>query len=321
MINESILQEFRKITPEEQEILDCLKATGEGPPQDPLARSQDLLSSGEMIGLRPHPRFVPSKPHHHDYIEMVYICSGEVTHVLNGKDIPMKTGELLFLGQNVEHAVKTTGGGDIALNFVIMPEFFGTILPVIGEEATILRSFFINCLFHQNSGPGYLYFRVAEDVSIQNLVENLITAQLYPKANHRKISQITMTLLFLEIVGQTEALEWEEAEGRTLRVLQYIEDHYIDGSLAQAAELLHCNLYTLSRDIRRKTGKTYTQLVQDKRLSQASFLLHTTDWTVERIARAVGYENISYFHRLFQQHFGRSPRQYRVEMAAEAVLM
>ncbi len=321
MLRESILQEFRKITPEEKEILDCLKTTGDGPPQPPLARSQDLLSDKKLIGLRKHPRFVPSLPHHHDYIEMVYICSGEVTHVVNGKTVPMKAGELLFLGQNIQHEVHVTGADDIAVNIIIVPEFFGSILSVIGQEATVLRSFLIDCLFHRSTGPGYLYFRVSEVVEIQNLVENLITTQLYPKVNRRKISQMTVTLLFLEIMGRTETLEWEEAEGRTLKVLQYIEDHYIDGSLAQAAELLHCSLYTLSRDIRRETGKTYTQLVQEKRMTQASFLLQTTDWTVESIARAVGYENISYFHRLFQQHFGRSPRQYRVEKTAEAVLI
>ncbi len=312
MIRESIRQTFRETTPEEEEILQSLKDTGSGPPQPPLADSHKLISEGKLIALRPHPRFVPSYEHRHNYIEMVYVCSGRVTHIVNGKSITMEPGELLFLDRNALHEVLTTTREDIALNFVIQPEFFGTPLSLIGEEATALRSFLIDCLFNQNAGPGYLYFKVSEDMPIQNLVENLILTLRYPKANRRKISQITMTLLFLEILGRTEAMEWDESESRTLKALEYIENHYIDGGLAQAAELLRCNISTLSRDIRRKTGKTYTQLIQEKRLSQASFLLHTTDWTVERIALAVGYENVSYFHRLFQQHFGQSPRQHRL---------
>ncbi len=311
-MKESILQEFRKITPEERVILESLEATGSGPPQPLLADSHLLMTEGDLITLRAHPRFVPSLEHRHNYIEMVYVLNGQVTHVVNGDTILMGPGELLFLGRKALHEVAVTGEEDIALNFVIQPEFFGTPLSLISQESTPLRSFLMDCLFNQNSGPGYLHFRMAEDLSIQNLVENLILTLRYPKANRRKISQITMTLLFLEILGRTDTMEWDDSEGRTLKDLEYMETNYIDGSLAQIAELLRCNVSTLSRDIHRKTGKTYTQLIQEKRLSQASFLLQTTDWTVERIALAVGYENVSYFHRLFQQRFGQSPRQHRL---------
>ncbi len=309
MLRESILEEFQDIGREDPKNT---VRQGSGSSQANMADCRDYLSEGKYIALEPHPRFTHSPEHRHNYIEMVYACSGRVTHIVNGKTIVMEPGELLFLGQHARHEVLKTGENDIALNFIILPEFFGTPLSLIGEEATPLRSFLIDCLFNQNTGPGYLYFRVAEDMQIQNLIENLIMTLRHPKANRRKISQITMTLLFLEILGRTETMEWDESEGRTLKALEYIESHYVDGGLAQAAELLHCDISTLSRDIRRKTGKTYTQLIQEKRLSQASFLLHTTDWTVERIARAVGYENISYFHRLFQQHFGQSPRQHRL---------
>ena len=63
----------------------------------------------------------------------------------------------------------------------------------------------------------------------------------------------------------------------------------------------------------RKTGKTYTQLIQEKRLAQAAFLLRNTDRNVSDIAVAVGYENISYFHRIFADSYGKSPRHYRVQ--------
>jgi len=75
--------------------------------------------------------------------------------------------------------------------------------------------------------------------------------------------------------------------------------------------LLHYDLYSLSREIKRKTGKTYTLLVQEKRLAQAAFLLKNTDRTVDEIALAVGYENTSFFHRLFQKTYGMSPRHFR----------
>ena len=53
-------------------------------------------------------------------------------------------------------------------------------------------------------------------------------------------------------------------------------------------------------------------LVQERRLSQAAWLLRNTEQRVSDIARCVGYENISYFHRIFAEHFGCSPRAYRI---------
>jgi YesN/AraC family two-component response regulator len=116
-------------------------------------------------------------------------------------------------------------------------------------------------------------------------------------------------------MAHTEALDTPDREQATVfRVLSYIETHYISGSLTELAALLHYDLYNLSREIKRKTGKTYTQLVQEKRLAQAAFLLKTTDRTVDQIAGAVGYENMGYFHRIFKEAFGASPRTYRLQI-------
>ena len=96
-----------------------------------------------------------------------------------------------------------------------------------------------------------------------------------------------------------------------MKVLSYVESHYADGSLTELAQQLHYDLYTLSREIKRSTGKTYTQLVQEKRLAQAAFLLKNTEKNVSDIAAVVGYENVSFFHRIFLKNYGVSPKQYR----------
>jgi AraC-like DNA-binding protein len=67
----------------------------------------------------------------------------------------------------------------------------------------------------------------------------------------------------------------------------------------------------LSREIKRRTGKTYTELLQERRLRQAAWLLEHTTQRVSDIALSVGYENVSYFHRIFREHYGLSPKKYR----------
>ena len=192
------------------------------------------------------------------------------------------------------------------------PAFFSGTLPYLGEEETPLRRFLISCLTGENE-TGYLLFHVSKVLPIQNLIENLLYTLLEDVPNKRGILQMTMGLLFAQLMNHTDALQFETREQNELvSVLRYIEEHYPDGSLTEIAGSLHYELSSLSRLIRQKTGKTYTELLQEKRLSQAAWLLRNTDKHVDEIANAVGYENLSYFHRLFAARFGQSPRQYRI---------
>ena len=242
------------------------------------------------------------------------MCQGITTHIVNGTRIQLRQGELLFLNQSTTHEIMEAGEEDLAVNFIVLPDFFSTILPSIGEEETPLRRFLVDCMCGQSSGAGFLHFRVADIVPIQNLLENLLFTLLEDMPNRRKMSQMTMALLFLQLMGHTETLETPDQEKVLIfRVLSYIETNYASGSLTELAGMLHYDLYSLSREIRRRIGKTYTQLLQEKRLAQAAFLLKNTDRNIDDIANAVGYENMGYFHRIFREYFQMSPRSYRVQ--------
>ena len=239
------------------------------------------------------------------------MCQGETTHLVSGREIRLRTGELLMLGQHALQEILPAGEGDIAVNFIVHPDFLSGVLGFLGSEASPLRSFVLDCL-RGGGDPDHLHFRVADVLPVQNLVENLLWTLTASTPNKRGIHQMTMGLLFAELLGHTDTLTLDSPEQETLvRVLRYIEENYRAGSLTEAAAALHYDLAALSRLIRRRTGRTYTELLQEKRLSQAAWLLTNTDERVDGIARLVGYENISYFHRIFCARFGQSPKKYR----------
>ena len=64
--------------------------------------------------------------------------------------------------------------------------------------------------------------------------------------------------------------------------------------------------------VRAETGRTYKELLQKHRLELAARLLRRSDMTIQQIIAQVGYENTSYFYRLFRAHYGQSPREYRL---------
>lgn len=271
-----------------------------------------LLPSGKLIAIRPHTRFINFPPHSHDYIEMVYVLSGSLVHVINGNKVTLREGELLLLGKGAVHEIRAAGEKDVAVNFIIRPSFFDRTLNMIGQEETPIRRFVVDSLREGQSQTGYLHFKVADILPITNLVENLIYTIQRDMLNKRLINQTTMGLLFMQLLNYTDHLsQGSKDEDTIIRVYRYIEENYRTATLAEIADMLYYNLNNLSRSIKEKTGFTFTELLQEKRLSQAAYLLKNTEIKVSNISRAVGYENVSYFHRIFAQKYGVSPKKFR----------
>lgn len=313
-----ILEKLQQITPEEQRILSGEKTIEKEIYMEENSNVIDatkLLEAGKLIQVRTHTRFIHFPEHTHNYVEMIYMCSGSTHHVINGEDVILKQGELLILNQNAVQEIYPAGEGDVAVNFIILPEFFDYGLKMMETEENQLRDFIVDCLRGENHSAGYLHFKVAEVLPVQNLLENLIWTIMNKQPNKRSINQATMGLLFLQLMNHMDKMETDAASEQQkfiIQVLSYVEEHYKSGELTELAEELHFDIYWLSKEIRKRTGKTYTDLVQAKRLSQAAYLLRTTAMNVIDISMAVGYDNISYFHRIFQKKYGMTLRRYRI---------
>lgn len=317
-MNRELYEKLKEITQEEAEILKGRSEINRElymNSQAGVIDSRKLLDSGKLIQVRPHTRFIHFPRHTHNYVELIYMCSGSTTHIVNDTQVVLNSGELLFLNQNAVQEILPAGENDVAVNFIILPEFFDQALYMIGEEENLIRDFLVECLRGEGSSAGYLHFRVSGVLPIQNLVENLIWTIRNNQQNKRSINQVTMGLLFLQLMNHTDKVESGRDnldQGLMLAVLRYIEEHYRDGELTCLAEELGYDLYWLSRKIRQLTGRTYTELVQTKRLAQAAFLLTNTGLPVARIGEAAGYDNLSYFYRIFREKYGMSPKQYRL---------
>lgn len=314
MMDRSILEKLSVITDEERKILEGDKVIDRNLYMDgshDVISGDKLLPPGKMITIRPHTRFIDFPEHTHDYVEMVYMMQGKTRHRVNSTDILLCEGELLMLGQNARQEIKAAGENDIAVNFIVRPEFFAGTLQYLGEEETPLRRFILSCLTGENES-GYLLFHIAGILPIQNLIENMLYTLIEDVPNKRGIQQMTMGLLFAQLINHTETIEVQsEEQNIVITVLRYIEEHYRYGNLTEIADMIGYDMTYLSRLIKQKTGRNYTDLIQEKRMSQAAWLLRNTDKRVDDIAVSVGYENVSYFHRLFQKTYEVSPKKYR----------
>lgn len=186
----------------------------------------------------------------------------------------------------------------------------------MGEEENSLRDFLISCLRQEHQYGNYLHFQVSDILPIQNLVENMVWTLLNNQPNKRSINQVTMGLLFLHLMHHTDRIRSASSsfdQQLIFQVLKFIDENYRDGQLTDLAAQLGYEIPWLSRAIKRLLGRTYKELLQIKRLNQAAFLLQSTRLPITDICAAVGYDNTSYFHRIFREYYHMSPKEYRCQ--------
>lgn len=317
-MDKQLLAQLAAITVEEQALLDgrrgidqSLYTSGE----HFVVETDKMLARGKLIDMRPHTRFVHFPEHTHNYIELIYMCAGTTTHIINGEvRVELQAGELLFLNSHARQEILPAEAGDIAVNFIVLPEFFHPTFQLL-EEDSVVRDFLVGTLQKSQQGMDFIHFQVADVLPVQNLVENLVWSLLYEAGGRSGTNQMMMALLIQQLSRHTERIRVvgpDQFDRRLLfTVLRYIEDNYREGTLNELAALTLQPVSALSRFIKKQSGQTFQQLLVQKRLSQAAYLLLNTKVPVEDIIAAVGYDNSSYFHRIFKEQFGVTPKKYR----------
>lgn len=317
-MNQTILERLRQITEEESAILH-----GNPNVQKELYTSKrefvidnaKLLEKGRLIEIRPHTRFIHFPRHRHNYVEMVYMCTGNTTHIINDTvRIVLHPGDLLFLNQTAVHEILPAGEDDIAVNFIILPEFFDRALTMI-ERDNVLRSFLISTLSQDTSHISYLHFATKDILPIRNLMENMLWTLIDRKPNTNTINQVTMGLVFMNLSVFAESIihkyPGSYEQDLIFRILKYIETHYKSGTLTDISAMIKLPDYQVSRMLKKYTGHSFKELLQQQRLQQSVYLLSQTNLSVDAIMSAVGYHNSSFFYRIFRVKYGCSPAEYR----------
>lgn len=313
-----LLEQLKKVTPEEAAILSGQSAiqrelyTSDA---DFVVDSQKLLNKGQLIQVRPHTRFTHFPSHRHNYVELVYMCSGQTTHIINGVErLTLVEGDLLFLNQSVYHEILPAGEDDIAVNFILLPAFFSRSLSMI-EQENLLRDFLLSTLSGERPMASFLHLCARGIPPLENIMESMIWTLIHQPHGTHTITQTSMGLLFLslslfaESINKTAPGQWEQ--NAIFSILKYIETHYRAGTLAEVCEALNQPPYTVSRLLKKHTGMCFKQLLQQRKLQQAAYLLANTPLTVEAVMERIGYDNSSYFYNRFRQRYGCSPGAYR----------
>lgn len=95
-------------------------------------------------------------------------------------------------------------------------------------------------------------------------------------------------------------------------ILSYLKTHYNDTlSLHDIAEYFHLSEGHLCRMFKDVTGKTLTDYLNYYRITMSTSLLLKTDMSITQIAISVGFNNVSYFNKMFKKYMNKTPGEFR----------
>jgi LacI family transcriptional regulator len=100
----------------------------------------------------------------------------------------------------------------------------------------------------------------------------------------------------------------------TVKAVRFIRDN-VNTGIAVKDVLNHVerSRTDLEQRFRRWLKTSIRAEIQRRRMDRVCRLLQETDLNLNRVAEGAGFASASHLCRLFQQHFGKSPSQYRVE--------
>jgi len=265
----------------------------------------------ENIECVMHNRFAANILHGHEFVEMMYVINGEITHEIDGKEIKMNAGDIIIMNKYVKHKVSVAYEKDLAVNFIFLPEFFNEVLKFSsGCKNKLILDFLVNIL-QDDKRAQYMIFETKGNVAVENLLE-ILMLPFIEKGTFIEEAQMLMALIFKYLVDDYNLMSDKHSnEIMGELILSYINNNYKSASLEDLARQLNKPFSTLSRNIKELTGCKFNELVKRKRFQQAAILLVETDMSVMEIMNSVGYENSSYFYNEFKERYGLSPKDYR----------
>ncbi len=105
-----------------------------------------------------------------------------------------------------------------------------------------------------------------------------------------------------------------EAPSRVLvnKVKMYIDDNYWKNiTRTDLEKIALVNISTLSKSFKDETGHSLHKYVLFKRISRAKQLLEEGRLSVSEVSLEIGYDNFSYFSRMFKERTGMTPKEYK----------
>ncbi|WP_259651975.1 AraC family transcriptional regulator [Variovorax sp. UMC13] len=263
-------------------------------------------------------------PHRHEYFQIYVNTRGETTHYIGGSQRPIAAGTVSFVLPFLVHYIPNAADGvfhviniskDYLLPALDLDVFELSEVPL--SRAPELAPFrFQHCLDFR--------FDAHETLQLQDLCERMAQEAQRPPgedtASHLLIRSHLLHLIGM--VWRRYGEDFRDCEARgmalqsyrpaVLRCIRYISQNLAQElTLGDAAQASHVSATHLAHLLKGETGKTFLELVTERRIERAKTLLVFTAASAAEIGESTGFGEPAHFARRFRQMVGSTPSAYR----------
>ncbi len=249
-----------------------------------------------------------TKPHKHDFYLCVFFTNGSGVHEIDFQHYQISPGAIFMLNPGQTHSWEFSPDTD-GYVFFHSKEFYDLRNP---EKSLDNFPFYYTL---QNSSALVLNQRKLSEI------ESLVRSMLHEYQcdyfyKNQKIASL-MAVLYIELtreyiqMGSKEILQPGPEQERIKKLEHLIETNFrITKSASIYAEMMHISTRHLNRITHEVLGKSTTDLILKRVMLEAKRLLSQSEIPMSEIAQYLGYDDHSYFSRLFRKKVGVSPSEF-----------
>lgn len=302
-MKKELLNKFRTLTEiEEQQLEDHLfhqnisnKTLVNKTVTKKLPVLTDKFFDKDIVYIVKQSRFANYPSHIHTFYVINYVISGTITQVVNGNTINLKQGDILLLNVGAEHHVLAPDDNDIMINISLHKDL-------------------LNFKFEPDNKPYLLFKKINGEDQMQQVLDMIIEEYFYKdRYSTNNIKDILRVLdrLFKRNSTISFSPEKEKVDKLVQKMLYELSQHYNNISLKMLANKLSYNASYLGTVFKENIGRSFHQVLLDKRLTVAYHDLLFTSLTIDEIYTSVGFTNKTTFYNGFKDKYKQTPNEVR----------
>ncbi|ASW75996.1 AraC family transcriptional regulator [Chryseobacterium piperi] len=244
--------------------------------------------------------------HYHPEIELVCIVSGSGTRHVGYHKSNYSNGDLVLIGSNIPHS--GFGLNSIDPHEEIVLQFREEILQFPPEELEA-RSI-KNLLEISKYG---IHFSMATKKALLPKLKEMLDSEGYKRylllleVLFELSTRKDYDLLNKEIMPHTII---SKNKTRLENIFTYVEHHYYkDINIEDVAKLANLTLPAFCNFFKKATQITFTEFVNRYRINKACLLM-VQDKSISECSYSCGFNNVTYFNRMFKKYTGKTPSEF-----------
>lgn len=244
--------------------------------------------------------------HTHDYCELFHVIRGKIKIHTETNIFELNKGDCAFIPKCLPHTSEICGSSQrIAIPFFMKKsknisdtKYFNAFNDIFKNEIIIFNNFMGADAFNRFAGCYYSDFADKSEL-IKTYLREIILLM--------KISASKNDTTYIPPV-------FDDTNYRNYIISNYFGINFTGKSLNDLANQLHLSCQQTQRIIKKLYGQTFRERMLFAKMRYAKSLLHTTDYTVSKIAAITGYTCTHSFFDAFKKHCGTTPNEYRKSM-------